>query len=65
MIILEMMYLTEIEKVAVKFSKGLDRPIKHIKLSEEEKANKYQELGVPVYLAKLLAMLEARLPRVS
>ncbi|KAL8717228.1 MAG: hypothetical protein Q9225_005513 [Loekoesia sp. 1 TL-2023] len=51
--------LLTFDEVAGKFSKGLDRPIKHIKLSEEDKANKYQELGVPEYLAKFLAMLEA------
>lgn len=47
------------EKVAAKFSKGLGRPFEHVKLSEEGKVKKYQESGVPEYLAKLLAMLEA------
>ncbi|KAL9031141.1 MAG: hypothetical protein Q9196_000817 [Gyalolechia fulgens] len=52
--------LLTFDEVAAKFSQGLGRPVKHIKLTEEERVKKYLELGVPGYLAEFLAMLETQ-----
>ncbi|KAL9604525.1 MAG: hypothetical protein Q9219_000490 [cf. Caloplaca sp. 3 TL-2023] len=52
--------LLNFDEVATKFSKGLNRHIEHVKLSENDRIQSYQEAGMPEHLAKLLAMLEVQ-----
>lgn len=52
--------LTASLQIAAKLSTGLGREILHVKLSEEQKVQRFLDLGMPEHLATFLASLEAR-----
>jgi len=52
--------LTVFVQIAGKLSSGLERDIVHVKLSEEQKVQRFLDLGMPKHYAKFLAFLEAR-----
>lgn len=52
--------LTVFMQIAAKFSTCLGREVLHIKLSEEERVQSFQSMGVPEHLAKYLALIETQ-----
>ncbi|KAJ9642050.1 hypothetical protein H2199_005265 [Coniosporium tulheliwenetii] len=51
------------DEIAAKLSSGLGREIVHVKLSEEEAAQRYLKLGLPDQFAKFMSYLEAAAAR--
>ncbi|KAG8531830.1 uncharacterized protein KY384_003466 [Bacidia gigantensis] len=51
--------LLSLDDVAAKFTKALNKPVEHVKLSEKEMGNLYRETGMPGHIADLIAWMEA------
>lgn len=59
----KMLKLTVFVQIAAKLSSGLGREVVHVKLTEEQRTQKFLKFGMPEHYANFLTFLEASAAR--